>query len=80
MGQRTVENQIKGNAAPGQFEQTTDRINSGIDTGTKIANLAGTVWNGINQYRNPQQTTPQQPIVGTNPGFGNIPPAPKKKK
>ena len=79
MGQRTVENQIKGNAAPGAFEQTTDRINSGIDTGTKIANLAGTVINGINQYRNPQQTT-QGPIVGTNPGYGNIPPAPKKKK
>jgi len=78
MGQRTVENQVKANAAPGKFEQTTDRINSGIDTGTKIANLAGTVVNGINQYRKPQQS--QEPIVGTNPGFGNVPEAPKKKR
>ena len=65
-GNRTVDNTIRGNAAPGQFEQTNSRLNQGIDTGTRIAGLVGAASNAYNQYRGnneEEQRRRQQPTT-----------------
>lgn len=72
-GQQMLQNQIAGQALPGAYEQTMNRINTGINTGRNAAQIAGTINYGVNSYRNRNQPQGQQPIVGQRPNYGNVP-------
>ena len=67
--QNTITNTNNAGKSPGQFEQTTGRINSAIDTGTKIANIVGTGVNAYNQYKQEKK----KPIGGTTVGTASGP-------
>ena len=78
-GNNQVNATYNANQLPGKFEQTTSRIKD-------IGDLVGRGANVVAEYRDSRnnQPTTTQPIVGTNPGFGNVPsapvPAPVQKK
>lgn len=64
-GQGQVRNTIDANRSPDQFQQTTNRINTGIDTAGKVLNTVGTVTNALNQYKKPAVNTqsPMKPVT-----------------
>lgn len=72
-GGNQVANTYNAQQLPGQYEQTTGRVKDVIDTVSRVANP---LWDQYQQSKKKPETT--QPIVGTNPGFGNVPPAPRK--
>jgi len=72
-GNNQVTASYNANQLPGQFEQTTSRIKDIGDLVGRGLNVAAE-WN---ESRKKNQPT-NQPIVGTNPGFGNVPAAPRK--
>ena len=59
MGERRL-----GQALPGQFEQTNQRINQGMQTGSNIYNTASTIaYPWLQQYQNRNRSATQQPSV-----------------
>ena len=48
---------VTGQQLPDKFQETTSKINKGIDTGIKAANTVGAITNAYNQYRTPKKKT-----------------------
>jgi len=69
-GNNVINSQVAATQAPGQYEQTMGRLNSGIKTGQEIANMTGTVINGINQYKKQQPIAPTNVGTTTGPNYG----------
>lgn len=76
MGQGYIDSRTRAGALPGAYEQTMNRVNTGVNTAGNVAGAIGTAkyaWDAYNQNKNQQQQ--RQPAIGGsyNPGYGQIP-------
>lgn len=76
-GQNQVKNEIAGQQLPGKYDQTAGRVKDWIDTTSRIANP---IVDKLTTKKQPIAPTGPMPGVpgAINPGFGNVPPAPRK--